>query len=55
MRRSQYIMRFLDDAGVAPRARVSILQVETPLVVSAGGAVLSLLNWRESAMGESVI
>jgi hypothetical protein len=45
-----YIMRFLDDAGVAPRARVSALQVETPLIVSAEGAVLSLLNWRDSAV-----
>jgi hypothetical protein len=43
-----YIIRFLDDAGVAPRVRVSELQVETPLIVSAEGAVLSLLNWRDS-------
>lgn len=45
-----YIMRFLGDAGVVPRVQVSVLQVETPLIVSAEGAVLSLLNWRESAV-----
>ena len=45
-----YIMRFLGDAGVAPRVKVSVLQVETPLIVSADGAVLSLLNWRESVV-----
>ena len=45
-----YIMRFLGDAGVAPRVEVSVLQVETPLIVSADGAVLSLLNWRESVV-----
>jgi hypothetical protein len=45
-----YIMRFLGDAGVDPRAKVSVMQVETPLIVSADGAVLSLLNWRESAV-----
>ena len=45
-----YIMRFLGDAGVAPRVKVSVLQVETPLIVSADGAVLSLLNWRETAV-----
>ena len=45
-----YILRFLGDAGVVPRAKVSVLQVETPLIVSAEGAVLSLLNWRESVV-----
>jgi hypothetical protein len=45
-----YIMRFLGDAGVTPRAKVSALQVETPLIVSSDGAVLSLLNWRESVV-----
>jgi hypothetical protein len=44
----KYVLRFLRDAGVVPRVRVSVPQVETPLIVSADGAVLTLLNWRES-------
>lgn len=56
----KYVLRFLADAGVMPRVRLSFPtpglaasagqppQVETPLMVSDEGAVLTLLNWRES-------
>jgi hypothetical protein len=57
----RYVLRFLADAGVTPRVRLSLPtpglaasaggqppQVETPLIVSDEGAVLTLLNWRES-------
>eukprot|EP01052_Picozoa_sp_SAG31_P006273 SAG31_NODE_286_length_18467_cov_41.317056_11_plen_278_part_00 len=46
----KYLLRFLQDAGVAPRVRASVPQVETPLIVSSGGAVLTLLNWRETSV-----
>lgn len=56
----KYVLRFLVDAGVTPRVRVSAPefaagappQVETPLIVSSDGAVLTLLNWRESPVDE---
>jgi hypothetical protein len=54
----KYVLRFLRDAGVVPRVHVSVPQVETPLLVSSDGAVLTLLNWRESpvtAMEVSVV
>ena len=53
----KYVLRFLADAGVRPRVHLSLAelagggaspQVETPLIVSSDGAVLTLLNWRES-------
>ena len=44
----KYVLRFLRDARVVPRVHVSVPQVETPLIVSKHGAVLTLLNWRES-------
>jgi hypothetical protein len=43
-----YLLRFLKDAGVQPPVEVSELQVETPLLTSPAGAVVTLLNWRES-------
>jgi len=43
-----YIKQFLKDAGVTPRVQVSIDHVETPLISSANGSVLTLLNWRDA-------
>jgi hypothetical protein len=66
----KYVLRFLMDAGVVPRVRLSLpiselttsagspVQVETPMIVSNDGAVLTLLNWREtpvSGMQVSVV
>ncbi len=60
----KYVLRFLKDAGVVPRVRLSLstselvaapgapLQVETPLIISNDGAVLTLLNWREGPVTE---
>jgi hypothetical protein len=41
-----YLREFLARSGVQPRAYVSAPQVETPLLVSGGGAVITLLDWR---------
>jgi hypothetical protein len=41
-----YLKEFMDNAGVTARITVSSAQVETPLLVSTGGAVVSLLDWR---------
>lgn len=43
-----YVLDCVAKAGVQPRVRVSELQVETPLLSSDAGAVLTLLNWREA-------
>jgi hypothetical protein len=47
-----YLLDFLDQAGATPRVNVThvangttVLRVETPLLVSSKGAVLTLLNW----------
>ena len=50
-----YLLRFLKDAGVQPRVEVSELQVETPLLTSPAGAVVTLLNWRESPVDSLVV
>ena len=49
------MLHFLAKAGVRPRVQLSNvaqvgapIQVETPLIVSTDGAVLTLLNWREN-------
>lgn len=44
-----YLEDFLTHAGVRPRVVVSVTQVETPLLLSDGGAVLTLLNWRSDS------
>ena len=41
-------MHVLNESGVVPRVVVSTTQVETPLLTSAAGSVLTLLNWNES-------
>ena len=41
-----YLSEFLDNAGVTARVTVSSQQIETPLLVSKGGAVVTLLDWR---------
>jgi hypothetical protein len=41
-----YLAEFLDNAGVKARVKVSSQQVETPLLISTGGAVVTLLDWR---------
>lgn len=43
-----YVLRFLNESGVVPRVTVSTLQVETPLLTSAAGSVLTLLNWNSA-------
>ena len=43
-----YLLSCLDSAGVQARVKVSEPQVETPLLTSVDGAVLTLLNWREN-------
>jgi len=43
-----YLLSFLNDSGVRPRVKVSEPQVETPLLTSDAGTVLTLLNWREA-------
>ena len=40
-----YVLRFLNESGVVPRVSVSAMQVETPLLTSTAGSVLTLLNW----------
>ena len=45
-----YVASFLARAGVVPRVRVSVQQVEAPLLSSACGAVVTLLNWRGRAV-----
>jgi hypothetical protein len=40
-----YVLEFLNASGVVPRVTVSAAQVETPLLTSADGSVLTLLNW----------
>lgn len=42
-----YVLQFLNHSGVVPRVTVSRTQVETPLLTSAAGSVLTLLNWNE--------
>lgn len=43
-----YLLHVLNESGVVPRVVVSTTQVETPLLTSAAGSVLTLLNWNES-------
>ena len=43
-----YLLKYIKDARVQPRVHVSEMQVETMLLTSAVGAVVTLLNWRES-------
>ena len=43
-----YLLDCVASAGVQARVLVSEQQVETPLLSSADGAVLTLLDWRES-------
>lgn len=43
-----YLLDCVANAGAQPRVSVSELQVETPLLSSDAGAVLTLLNWRET-------
>ena len=42
-----YLLDFLGNAGVRARVNVSETQVETPLLTSAAGTVVTLLNWRK--------
>lgn len=42
-----YVLRFLNESGIVPRVTVSTAQVETPLLTSSAGSVLTLLNWSE--------
>ena len=52
-----YIKEFLKDAGVSPRVQTSVSHVETPLISSTNGSVLTLLNWRDApvtALGVAV-
>ena len=39
------------DAGVRPLVRCSAAFVETPLLLSSEGAVLTLLNWGDTSPG----
>lgn len=41
-----YLLDFLSNAGVKARVNVSETQVETPLLTSTAGTVVTLLNWR---------
>ena len=41
-----YLKEFLKNAGVMARVTVSSQQIETPLLVSTAGAVVTLLDWR---------
>eukprot|EP01045_Picozoa_sp_COSAG04_P021128 COSAG04_NODE_2240_length_4467_cov_2.485806_3_plen_521_part_00 len=43
-----YLLSFLNGSGVRSRVKVSEPQVETPLLTSDAGTVLTLLNWREA-------
>ena len=43
-----YLLHVLNESGLVPRVVVSTTQVETPLLTSAAGSVLTLLNWNES-------
>ena len=53
-----YLLDFLDRAGAYPRVNVTLVadstkivrRVETPLLVSDSGAVLSILNWQTRAV-----
>ena len=53
-----YLLDFLDQAGAVPRVNVTdaaqggtqVMRVETPLLVSDGGAVLTILNWQTRAV-----
>eukprot|EP01048_Picozoa_sp_COSAG05_P009705 COSAG05_NODE_811_length_7176_cov_2.226791_4_plen_391_part_00 len=44
-----YLLDFLDRSGARPLATASELHVETPLLVTDQGAVLTLLDWRSRA------
>ena len=50
-----YLLRFLKEGGVVPRVTVSATQVETPLLTSTAGSVLTLLNWNEVPVGSLVV
>lgn len=43
-----YLLHVLNESGVVPRVAVSTTQVETLLLSSEAGSVLTLLNWNES-------
>lgn len=43
-----YLQEFLTNAGVAPRVQLSMTHVETPLISSDAGSILTLLNWRDA-------
>lgn len=43
-----YLQEFLTNAGVAPRVQLSMTHVETPLISSKTGSILTLLNWRDA-------
>ena len=56
-----YLLDFLDRAGATPRVNVThavngtkVMRVETPLLVSAKGAVLTILNWHTRATQPAV-
>ena len=46
-----YLQSFLARSGAQPRAYVSVPQVETPLLVSVDGVVITLLDWRARSGG----
>jgi hypothetical protein len=43
-----YLQEFLTKAGVAPRVQLSMTHVETPLISSDAGSILTILNWRDA-------
>jgi hypothetical protein len=56
-----YLLNFLDRAGATPRVNVTdaadgtqVVRVETPLLISAAGAVLTILNWHTRAVPPAV-
>lgn len=53
----EYLLDFLDQAGATPRVNVTnaadsspVTRVETPILVSDAGAVLTILNWQTRAV-----
>ena len=45
-----FLRQFAQEHGVRPRVTVSAPLVEAPLLVSPGGAVLTLLNWQSQPL-----
>ena len=50
-----YLLSVLNESGVVPRVVVSTTQVETLLLSSAAGSVLTLLDWNESPVGSLAV